>query len=65
MANSNHLTTYMIWAPGYDEVPLGEATAGLLLASMRHLKKLADEYERHARSLEALAPPRGKRSPKA
>ena len=72
MANSNHLTTYMIWAPGYDEVPLGEATAGLLLASMRHLKKQIDECERHvhfveeyARLREALTPPRGKRSPKA
>ncbi len=65
MANSNHLTTYMIWAPGYDEVPLGEATAGLLLASMRYNKELADEYKRHALALEAIASPRGKRSPKA
>jgi len=38
MANSDHLSTYMIWAPGYDEVPLGKATAGLIRASMRHLK---------------------------
>ena len=72
MPNSNHFTTYMIWVPGYGEVPLGEATAGNLLASMRYDKQKGDEctervrfLEEQLRSLEALAPPRGKRSPKA